>query len=320
MRVRPAGRGPQTVGMTTSMGSVLSLAAQQHQVIAVRQVAELGVDPRTFVRFARRHEWTPHGATLWSPPGAELDHWGLAMRAALAAGPHAAVSGMAALRLHGLEVPLPTPVRTVVPMQSHVARTLDDVRVIASRTLRPDDLTVRRRVPVTRPSRSFLDLALPPTPAVTPVRDTLVTAMQRRLVDEGAMRRTLERARGMPGRRVLLQALGDVTLTGADSPFSLRVVRRLMRDGFRPDPRPAVIPTPGRDLHPDATFSPQRVCLECDGLRWHRSQKDLAIDHRKDRSYRRADWTCLRIGWWEFDHGWNGFLAELRDALAARTR
>lgn len=302
------------------MGSVLSLAAEQHQVIAVRQVAELGIDPRTFLRFARRHDWTEHGATLWSPPGVELDHWGLAMRAALAAGPQSAVTGLAALGLHGLDVPPADPIRAVVPMQTHVARTLDDVRVIASRTLRPADLTVRRRVPVTRVDRSFLDLVLPPSPAVTPVRDVLVTAMQRRLVDGEAIRASLDRTRGMPGRRVLLQALDDVTSTGADSPLSLRVVRRLMRDGFRPDPVPAVISTPGRDLHPDATFSPQRVCLECDGLRWHRTPKDLAIDHRKDRAYRRSDWTCLRIGWWEYDHGWNGFLAELRDALAGRTR
>jgi hypothetical protein len=306
--------------MTTTMGAVLSLAAEQHHIIAIRQVAELGVDPRSFRRFARRHDWVFHGATLWSPPGTELDHWGLAMKAALVAGPKAAVTGMAALRLHGLDVPLPTPVRTVVPMQEHVTRILDDVRVIASRTLRPEDLTVRRRVPVTRVDRSFLDLALPPTPAVTPVRDVLVTAIQRRLVDTETLRAALDRGRGMPGRGVLIRALDDLTLTGADSPLSHRVVRRLMRHGFRPDRRPAVVRTPGRDLHPDATFSPQRVCLECDGLRWHRTQKDLAIDHRKDRAYRKAGWTPIRIGWWEFDHGWNGFLAELREALAPCTR
>ena len=133
------------------------------------------------------------------------------------------------------------------------------------------------------------------------------------------MRATFDAARGMPGRRVLLQALEDLTRTGADSPFSHRVAVRLLRDGFRPDRAPAAVETPGRVLHPDITFRANRVCVECDGLRWHRTQKDLTIDHRKDRAYRRAGWTCLRLGWWEFDHGWNGFVAELRDALTAPT-
>ena len=304
--------------MSTSWGSVLRLLAEQHQVIATRQVAELGIDPTTFRRRGRRDEWVEHGNTLWSPPGTELDDWGLAMRAALASGPLAAVTGMAGLRLHGLDFPMPTPIRVVVPMQSHVARHLDedDVRVIASRTLGDTDTTVLRRVPVTTPARCFLDLALPPAPALTPVRDALVTALQRRLLDESALRTTIDRAKGMPGRRLVLQALEDLTATGADSPFSHRVVRRLQRDGLRPDRHPVPVDTPGRVLRPDVTFSSHRVCLECDGLRWHRTQKDLAIDHLKDRAYRQADWLCLRIGWWEFDNGWNGFLAELRRALA----
>ena len=166
------------------------------------------------------------------------------------------------------------------------------------------------------PARSFLDLALPPTPAITPVRDTMITAMQRRMLDQADLRGAIDGARGMPGRPLLRQALEDLRTSDADSPFSHRVVRRLQRHGFRPDRRPVPIETPGRVLHPDVTFSPHRVCLECDGLRWHTTQKDLAIDHRKDRAYRRTDWLCLRIGWWEFDHGWNGFLAELGDALA----
>ena len=315
-------RGGQSGRMTTSWGSLLALAAEQHRVIALRQVQPLGVDPKHFRQRGRRDEWIEHGGTLWSPPGTTLDDWGLAMRAALWGGATCAVTGSAALRLHGLDVPFPAPVRVVVPMQEHVPRTLDAeaVRVIASRTLHPSDLTVRRRVPVTKVSRAFLDLALPPTPAVTPVRDAMVTALQRRLVDETQLRARFDAARGMPGRRVLLQALDDLTHTGADSPFSHRVAVRLLRDGFRPDRTPATVDTPGRTLHPDITFCEQRVCVECDGLRWHCTQEDLAVDHRKDRAYHRAGWTCLRLGWWEFDHGWNGFLAELRDALARPSR
>lgn len=301
-------------------GSLFTLLASQHQVVAIRQVAELGLDPRTFLRHANRQGWVGHGGTLWSPPGTTLDTWGLAMAAALRAGDQATVTGMAGLHVHGLDVPFPTPVRVVTPMSRHAVRTADPdrVRIIASRTLRDDDLTVRRRVPVAEPNRCFLDMVLPPTPAITPVRETLVTAFQRRLTSEGSIRARLGLARGMPGRGLLLRALDDLT-TGADSPFSDRVVRRLRGDGFRPDRAPVSIQTPGRVLHPDITFCRQRVCIECDGLRFHSSQKQLAIDHRKDRRYWQADWTVFRIGWWEFDHGWNAFANDLRAALIARS-
>ena len=134
-------------------------------------------------------------------PGTELDHWGQAMKAALLAGPLGAVTGMAALRLHGLDVPMPSPIRVVVPMQSHVPRHLDgeEIRVVASRTLRDGDVLARRRVPITTPARSFLDLALPPSPAITPVRDTLVTALQRRVLDQADLHRAIDGARGHAG-------------------------------------------------------------------------------------------------------------------------
>lgn len=299
-------------------GSLLALAASQHHVVALRQVVELGIDPKTFRRRARREGWVEHGGTLWSPPGTKLDPWGRAMAATLAGGDHSVVTGLAALFLHGLDVPFPAPIRIVTPMTRHAVRSLDAerTRVIASRTLRPSDVTAVRRVPVARPERSFLDLVIPPTPAITPVRDTLITAVQTEKVSVEALWERVDQVRGLPGRGVLMRALADISTTGADSPFSHRVGARLLRDGFRPDRSPVPVATPGRTLHPDITFCEHRVCIECDGLRWHRTQKDLSIDHRKDRRYRDAGWDCFRIGWWEFDNGWTAFTQDLRRALS----
>lgn len=287
--------------------------------LALRQVGELGIDLKSFRRRARREGWIEHGDRLWSPPGTELDDWGRASRAVLACGPHAAVTGLAALRLHGLDVLFPTPIRVVTPMNRHVTRTVDDeIKVIASRTLCPSDITSLRRVPMADVDRSFVDLVVPPTPAITPVRDTFITALQARKTTQASARARIERARGVPGRGVLLRAIDDLDATGTDSPFSHRVHARLLRDGFRPDDHPVEVPTPARRLHPDITFSHACVCIECDGFRWHSRQRDIAIDDRKDRAYRRATWICFRIGWWEFDHGWMTFTNDLRDALAGR--
>lgn len=303
-------------------GSLLSLAASQHHVMALRQVVTLGIDPQVFRERARREEWTPHGGTIWSPPGIELDPWGRAMAASLRAGSQAAVTGLAALHLHGVERRLPTPIRVVAPMARHAIRTAspDDVRVIASRTLRPGDVTAVRRVPTTRVSRSFLDMMVPPTPSVDVVRDRLITAEQ---AHEGTIDEVtdhLRRIRRQPGAPVLRQAIAEAVGSGADSPLAHRVVERLHQDGLHPDPRPVPVPTPGRTLHPDITFSAACVCLECDGLLFHRSQRDLAIDGRKNRAYDEVDWLCFRIGWWELRNGWTGFARDLARALARRTR
>lgn len=311
------GVGTPTLIPMDSWGTLLVLAAEQHHVVALRQVIELGIDPKTFRRRARREGWTEHGSTLWSPPGIDLDQWGLAMAAALVGGDHALVTGQAALRLHGLDVPFPTPVRIVTPMRRHAVRSVDpeQVKVIASRTLRPSDGTALRRVPVAKVPRSFLDLVIPPSPAITPVRDALITATQKGMTTASSIHDRVTQARGIPGGGVLRRALDDIGATGADSPFSHRVGTRLLRGGLHPDPSPVPVATPGRTLHPDITFCERKVCIECDGLRWHRTQKDLSVDHRKDRRYREAGWVCFRIGWWEFDHAWTAFSHDLRTAL-----
>jgi len=94
------------------------------------------------------------------------------------------------------------------------------------------------------------------------------------------------------------------------------VQQRLMAEGFLPDPHPAAIEVErGRRLHPDITFARQWVCIECDSLAHHGSQRAIDLDHRKDQSYSRAHWKCMRIGWRRFERDWTGFVAALRHAL-----
>ena len=296
-------------------GSILALVASQHGVVALRQVAELGVDRTTFRRRALREGWVEHDGACWSPPAVELDDRGRAMLAALRGGDQCAVTGRAALHLRGLPVAMPDVIRVVTPMQRHAVRRAEGLRVIASRTLREGDVEPERRIPATTIARSFLDLVMPPTPSVADVRDLLLTVEQAR---SGALTKIQGRAadaRGVPGRPVLLRALDDVRTVDADSPFSDRVLRRLLRAGMQPDPLPVSVPTPGRVLHPDITWAAKCVGIECDGLGFHGSHRDVAIDARKDRRYLEVGWTCFRIGWYEFHNGWNGFLRDLKRVL-----
>jgi hypothetical protein len=302
-------------------GELLRLAGRQYGVVGRAQALELGVASSTFARWTRGEGWVPLHPGVWALPGTDVTNPRTRMSGgALAAGPQARVTGQAGLWLHGAADQPPDLVRLVVPMADHTARhTLTGIRMIASRTLLDSDRVLAQRIPAATPERCFLDLALPPAPTVDRVRDLLITATQLRSTDPERVLRRVRAADGFPGAHLVERAVRDALSSGADSPFAHRVHRRLRADGFRPDRAPAIVATADRILHPDITFAPRRVCLECDGLRAHSRQRDLAVDHRKDRAYRSAAWVCLRIGWWEYTHGWPGFVAALRDALDGRT-
>jgi hypothetical protein len=249
------------------------------------------------------------------PPGVELTPRGAIAAALLAAGSAAIASGATGLFLHGLGQSAPTPHRLVVPMGTPATTRLDDVKIVRSRTLHPMDAARAERLPTATPARCFVDLVVPPTPPVRYVRALLIEAVQRRLLTTAELAERIAELRAVPGLPTLRHVLASVAGRGDDSIFTAMVHDRLLTEGLRPDPRPATVPTPGRVLHPDITYSALRVAIECDSLRFHGSQHAIYRDDRKSRAYGDAGWMLLRIGWYEFDHAWAGFLGDLRRAL-----
>ncbi|MBY5162605.1 hypothetical protein [Salsipaludibacter albus] len=297
--------------------SVLELAARQGGRITIQQVTELGVLASTFTRRGSEEGWTRESRGVWRMPGARTDRLGRLWAAVLACGPQAMVTGADGLWLRGVGRAPRTRPRIVTPMETHAARHLRSrAKVISSRTLRPTDAGAAKGLPCALATRCFVDLVIPPTPSAADVRDLLVTARQARQVDVARLQQSIRQARGVPGLPVLRRAVADVLDVEADSPFSDRVHRRLLREGLRPDPAPTPVPTHRRTLHPDITFTDERVAIECDSMLAHSEQRELMVDNRKDRAYSRAGWEPLRIGTWEFDRHWGDFLDDLHDALA----
>lgn len=305
------------------MGSLLELAVRQYHMVSRSQAIEMGWNPTTFARTMSRQGWRRMVPGVWMAPGHCPDAIAWSAAAVLACGSSTLVTGRVGLALHEAADLRNGQPRVVTPMADHVARHLKGttpVKVIASRTLRPSDRARAGQLPVATVERCFLDLVVPPTPVASEVRDTLITAVQRRATTAEKVLARAERAKGLPGRGVLIRATQDVMGIGADSPFTDRVHRRLLADGLTPDPHPVPVVCPGRTLHPDITFHQQCVCIECDSMLAHSGQRDLAIDHRKNRQYKAADWDCLRIGWYEFEHGWDEWVADLRRTLRTRSR
>lgn len=296
------------------------MAARQHQAVARQQGLELGFPEATLDALFLRQGWPILHAGVRGVPGSESTPLRAVSAALLAAHPLAAATGRTGLWLLGhLAEPDDVPV-VVTPMTETVPRSLQGARVIASRTFRPvKDVMIARRVRVAIAERCLVDRCATPRPTLSTLIDELLVLLQRRAITIPRLTRQVELAKGYPGLGLLERAFADATATGADSPFTRRVHQRLVREGFDPDPFPTPVPTPRRTLHPDITFNRRRgkkAGIECDGLAFHGSHTAQTIDHRKDRAYREVDWICERIGWHEFNHGWEGFARDLHRTLA----
>lgn len=263
-----------------------------------------------------RERWDAPHSGVRLLPGADANAYATRVSAALlAAGDYALATGWTGLFLWGV-LTRPLPIVTLVIPWERGRRRLHAVRTVRSRTLIEDDYRAISGLAVASVERSFLDAAR--TDGRQRLRALLIDARQRRIVEPGdvACRALLHPF--APGAQRLLAAVHDVTTLGADSPFTDLVHRRLLDAGFRPDAQPAKVTTPsGRVLHPDITFAQARVCIECDSLGHHGTQRGLDLDHRKDQGYRQAGWNCLRIGWHRNDNDWPGFERDLGSALSS---
>lgn len=73
----------------------------------------------------------------------------------------------------------------------------------------------------------------------------------------------------------------------------------------------------GRTVHFDIAFPAERVAIECVGFAAHSTRDQLDRDARRENAIARTGgWLVLKLTWDRFLHDWDGFLAELRHALA----
>jgi hypothetical protein len=295
-------------------GRVFRLAARQHSAIARSQAVDLGVSDSTFTRRVRREQWAEPHRKVYLVPGSRPGFLTEVSAALLAAGGAALTTGCTALHLRGVIEAPPRHIQLVVP-HTQRASTLAGVETVRSRTLHQDDRSTVHSLATATAARAFLDAAA--GLEHSRLRALLIDARQRRVVTPAeVIERIAALSARVPGRNRLLEAAADVDAVGADSVLSDTVHRRLLAEGLSPDPRPVAVEVGGgRRLRPDITFSPSRVCIECDSLAHHSSQRAIDIDHRKDQAYADANWKCVRIGWHRFDTDWPSFVALLRRAL-----
>jgi very-short-patch-repair endonuclease len=214
------------------------------------------------------------------------------LAACLAAGPGAAVSHRSATQEWAL-ADFPDAVEIVTPRPRWPR--LAGVHVHRSTDLRPDHVTIRHGMPVTKPLRTLADLGQSAPWAVT---DALERGLASRLFGLAAADAVLDDLgrKGRTGIGILRRALDERAL-GRDVPESLlesRMARLLRRHGV---PQPAYQHWVTSGIRVDFAYPDLRIAIEVDGFGVHGSASALSADLERQNRLVTLGWTVLRFTW-----------------------
>ena len=200
--------------------------------------------------------------------------------------------------LWGLTDRLRVPITLLVPHQHRAAR-LHAVKTVRTRSLCPEDVTVRDGIPVVTPARLIADLV--PVTSTPVVRALAIDARQKSLLDAGQLWSLWERFAGSP-RHVRLQGIAREMLGEGerpDSDFERRTRQLFVRGGLpAPYPEPFPVVVDGRVLaRIDIAWPQWRVGVECDGYRYHSERRQLDRDTERQNRLVACGWTIVRVTW-----------------------
>jgi hypothetical protein len=209
------------------------------------------------------------------------------MAAVLACGPDAALSHRSAAALWGFAKEHPDYIDVSVRRRSRHRRA--GLRVRSRPSLPVSDLTARLRIPLTRPVRTFLDLATVTGPKT--LERAINEADKLDVIDADALRQALDVYPGEPGARALRRILDEHTFRLSDDELE-----RL----FRPIAAAAGLPIPLTKAMVDKFevdfFWPDLgLVVETDGWRYHRTPSAQTRDALRFQRHVASGLTPLRF-------------------------
>lgn len=258
------------------------VAGQQWGVIGADQLRDVGVGPSMVKRWRARgllHERHP-GVYLFGHESVPIE--GALVAALLHAGPDAVLSHATAAWWWRL---IPHPPETIEVSSANDVKSTDGVIVHHPRRISG---TRHRRLPVTTVAQTLLDFAS--QASKEQLRLALAEAEYRDLLNVDEVRAVL--GRGRPGSRALRKAIAR------HEPRYAWARSRLER-AFLDLCRRHRIPLPQLNVTVngwlvDAVWPEQRVVVELDGYRNHRTRAQLERDHERDLQLRAAGYTVVR--------------------------
>jgi very-short-patch-repair endonuclease len=272
-------------------GEIARLAQRQHAVVATRQLRALGLSRNAIAARAAAGRLHRIHRGVYAVGHPLLPRYGRWMAAVLAAGPGAALSHASAAALWEIRATQAT--RIDVTVRTTGGREQRALRIHRITTLRADETTHRHGIPVTTPARTLLDLAgsLP--------RRALERALDEaeilELFDLRRLRALIPAHQGERGVRRLAAALDDheagstVTRSELEEQF-------LALCGQHELERPRVNATIA-GLEVDFLFAAQRLVVEVDGYRFHRSRRAFERDRERGAILAAAGYSVVRFSY-----------------------
>jgi hypothetical protein len=303
----------------TFQHEIAELSARQYALFTTKQAVACGVTHRRLRRWRGEGRVTEEQRGVYGIAGAP-DSWERRLMAAcLAGGPGTVASHRAAARLWGLddhggdlvEITVPR-LRSPRPRGTVVHRSTD---------LEDAHTTVRRRLPVTNPLRTIIDLGAVLRPEQ--VEDALDRGLSDRLFSVAAiewMRNDLSRqgrhGTGVLGRILDQRALGDEV---PDQLLEPRMARLLQSADLPPAIYHYVLRTPeGRFLaEVDFAYPQRRLAIEVDGYAVHGTPRAMAKDFVRQNGLVSYRWHVLRFTWRQVVRTPGAVAATIAAALSA---
>ena len=269
-----------------------------HGVLSADELAQLGLGSRGVqLRAGGRQLHRIHQTVYALVPPALLRIEGRWLAAVLACGPGAALSHRDAAALHELRRDGRRKIDVTVPGDSH--RRHAGIDVHRSRTLRPQDITLVRSIPVTTIARTHLDIA--EVVRADQLESVVEQAETLGVLDERALREQIAHNRTRSGA-ARLKALLDgyqVDFGQVLNAFE-RDFRAALRAAGMPEPlagRFVVLDDGGPAIQADLHWPEYRFAIETDGFRFHRSRAAFERNTRNDQRLIDAGWQPMRVTW-----------------------
>jgi len=209
------------------------------------------------------------------------------MTAVLACGEGAALSHRSAAALW--RIGREAQARVDVSIRRRCKHRRPGIRAMSRPSLRDQDFTIREGIPVTSPTRTFLDLAT--ELGAKALERAINEADKRDVIDPETLRAALGEHRGEPGVRPLRGLLDLHTFRLSDS--ELEVL-------FRPLAAAAGLPPPMtkatvNGFEVDFYWPDLGLVVETDGLKYHRTPISQTQDRLRDQTHTAAGLTQLRF-------------------------
>ena len=291
----PTGRFFDQVGLDEA---IARLATNQHAVLSLEQLRELGLSARAVQKRAAASSLHRIFRGVYSlVPRPLLTREGYWMAAVLACGDGAVLSHRTAADLLGLRPTNRAKIEVTVPCRS--GRRHKGIEIHRSVTLSPADITTERGIPCTTIARTTLDLA-----SVSPrrvVERSLDQADAMQVFDLLALNDQLARNPRHPGAPLLRSVLSEhyIGSTPTESELEEAFLTLTRRLGL-PDPtlqRWIDLGDGGPMIRGDFVWYEERVIVETDGHRYHGTRQARERDPLRDQRAMLAGWRPVRTTW-----------------------